>query len=181
MSRLVWYSRRLLSRLGWPPVIAAALLALIAAAYWAWLLPLQQNIADLRSEAEGLRLKVAARKTNAAPNPADQLNAFYAFFPVDDALTATLDAVYKAAAKENLTLQQGEYRLAPETEGKLQRYDLTLPVKGAYPSLRRFIAQVLKDVPAIALESISFNRQGVMDIGVDAQVRFTLYLRAETQ
>lgn len=179
MNRLLWHSRRLIRSLGWAPLASLAVFVLVAAAYWLWLLPMQQSVADLRHEAESLRLKVAATKANQAPNPADQLNAFYGFFPVGDALTDTLDTVYKAAAKENLNLQQGEYRLAPETEGRLLRYDLTFPVKGSYPSLRQFIAHVLKDVPSLALESVSFNRQAAMDIGVDAQVRFTLYLRGD--
>ena len=59
---------------------------------------------------------------------------------------------------------------------KLTRYQLTLPVKGSYRQIRGFIAQVLTDVPASALEEIGFRRDTVGTDRIDARLRLTLYL-----
>ncbi|MRR51420.1 MAG: hypothetical protein EG825_10975 [Rhodocyclaceae bacterium] len=179
-SRFAWHGRRLLHAIGWPGIAALALLFVCSFVYLHVLLPLNESIGAVQREAEDLRTKVATRRVAlAGKDPAMQLTEFYRFFPDSEAMATTLDRVFVAAAQENLTLEQGEYRLAKEQVGRLVRYDLTLPVKGPYPRLRRFIARALRENPSLALDGVSFSRQGVIDIGVDAQVRMTLYLRAE--
>ena len=179
MDRLLWYARRMLRTAGWPNIAALALSAAVIAFYFLMLSPLQRDLSDFKYEVESLRGKVATRRSApVAPGASGQLAAFYGFFPQTDVLSNTLAKLYDAAAKQNLMLDQGEYHLAPTQEGRLMRYDIVLPVKGPYPKLRSFIAQALKDNPSLALEGITFNRQAAIDIGVEAQVRFTLYMRA---
>lgn len=179
MDKLLWYARRVLHAAGWPALAGVALVAVLAAFYFLKLAPLQQNVAEFKHEAESLRGKVATRRSTAVVTGASgQLAAFYGFFPQTDVLTETLGKLYDAAAKQNLVLDQGEYHLVPAQEGQLVRYDIVLPVRGPYTKLRGFIAQALKDNPSLALEGITFNRQTVIDIGVEAQVRLTLYMRA---
>lgn len=88
-----------------------------------------------------------------------------------------MSKLYNAATQQNLTLEQGEYRLLPERDSKLMRYDVTLPVKGGYLHIRKFLAQSLIEMPALALESVSFSRQKADESMVNAQLQFTLYLR----
>lgn len=88
-----------------------------------------------------------------------------------------MSKLYNAATQQNLALEQGEYRLAPERDSKLTRYDVTLPVKGGYLQIRKFLAQSLTEMPALALESVSFSRQRADESMVNAQLQFTLYLR----
>jgi hypothetical protein len=180
LSRFAWHGRRLLHAIGWPGVAALLLSCICTFIYLYILLPLNVSIGAVQREAEDLRTKVATRRVVlAGKDPTGQLTEFYRFFPDSEAMATTLDRIFAAAAQENLTLEQGEYRLAKEQVGGLVRYDLTLPVKGPYPRLRRFIARALRENPSLALDGVSFSRQGVIDIGVDAQVRMTLYLRAE--
>lgn len=54
---------------------------------------------------------------------------------------------------------------------------IVLPVKGSYRQLRRFMARALSDTPALALETVSLNRQAVGDVAIEAQLRFRLYLK----
>lgn len=179
MDRLLWHARRMPRSVGWPALAGVALLVLLAAFHLLTLTPLRQEVAEFKHEAESLRGKAALRRgVPVARGMGGQLAAFYAFFPGTDALTAALGKLYDAAAKQNLELDQGEYRLVPTPEGRLVRYDIVLPVKGSYTRLRGFIAQALRDNPSLALEGVNFNRQTAIDIGVDAQVRMTLYMRA---
>lgn len=183
IAHLNWLARRLTRAVGWPGAAAVALLVFGVIFHFQVTTPLREHIAEVRHDANDLRAKVATRRvaSKAAVDPVGQLAEFYDFFPDGNAMADTLDSLNVAAAQENLTLEQGEYRLAPESVGQLSRYDIALPVKGPYPRLRRFIARALRDNPSLALEGVSFNRQAAITIGVDAQVRMTLYFRGATK
>lgn len=177
-GRLIWEARRLGHALGWPGVAGVLLFAVAAVLQFKAVDPLQAEVTNIQTDAEGLRAKVATRKAvSRAATPVSKLAQFYDFFPDGDAMAETLDRLRIAAAAENLMLDQGEYRLAPESVGKLARYDIVLPVKGSYPKVRRFIARALRENASLALEGVSFSRASALSIGVDAQVRLTLFLQ----
>jgi hypothetical protein len=73
-------------------------------------------------------------------------------------------------------LEQGDYRLASAKGDKLERYQITLPVKGSYPQIRKFIGRLLADLPAASLDGVSFLRQKIGDTQVESQLKLTLYL-----
>ncbi len=180
MHRILWSLRRWQREFSRPLVASALTAALCGVAYVAKVAPLAERIAAQRAGIEQLHTtQVALHKTPAVRTPTEQLESFYAFFPNDDIAPVVLERLFAAAARENLTLPQGDYRVAKEPAGRLTRYEITLPLKGAYPGLRRFIAQSLQETPALSLQGASFVRQAAGDIGVDAQVRLTLYVRTE--
>ena len=180
MQRLLWQVRPLRRYLTWPALLAIGLLAASVLAYVERVLPAAAQQADLSEANDQMRRAAKDTSVEEKPlSPAAQLAAFYAFFPTSDAQSDVLDRIFAAAAKENLALPQGEYQWARERMGLLVRYDITLPLKGPYPGLRRFMAQVLKETPSLSLDMVSFGRQTVSDIGVDAQVHFTLFLRGD--
>lgn len=177
---LAWQIRRLLRIIGWFGVAGVGLALAVLLFHYGVFLPLRAGVAEMRDEAAHLRERIATRRVvDSNQEPTAQLAEFYRFFPEDAVMTDVLGRIYAAAARENLVLEHGEYQLVPAQEGKLVRYNLTLPIKGPYTKLRRFIAKVLQDNPSLALEGVSFSRQAVMEIGVSAQVRMTLFLRAE--
>ena len=184
MQALVWRLRSARRYLSWPALIALGLLLASSVVYVERVLP---DVAELAALSAAIDPVPRAPKNALADekplSPEAQLAAFYAFFPGNDAPSEapsdTLDRIFAAAAKENLALPQGEYQWSKERQGALIHYGITLPLKGPYPGLRRFMAQVLRENPALSLDTVSFGRQTVSDIGVDAQVQFTLYLRSE--
>ena len=176
MRRILWFLRRWQREFSRPMMAGALLVALCGAAYVVEIAPLAERVAAQRSGIEQLHTAQAIR-TPVAQTPAEQLESFYAFFPGDDIVPAVLERLFAAAARENLDLPQGDYRVAKESTGRLIRYEIMLPLKGSYPGLRRFIAQSLQETPALSLQGASFVRQGASDIGVDAQVRLALYVR----
>ena len=179
MQKLIWNLRRQGRRLRWPWLLAVLVLAGSAIVYFSRVEPLAASLSEARADVVRLRAQAGETPVAAPQSAAEQLEAFYSFFPGEDVLLAVLGLLFESAARENLMLPQGEYKLTRETVGRLTRYDLSLPLKGPYPGLRRFIAQTLKETPALSLQGVSFSRQAVSEIGVDAQVRFTLYVRTE--
>ncbi|TAN79878.1 MAG: hypothetical protein EPN14_05765 [Gallionella sp.] len=179
-SFLVWQSRRLLRIVGWLGVAGMGLALAVALFHIGVFVPLRTSVADMRDETMHLRERIATRRVvESNQDTAAQLAEFYQFFPEDKVMTLVLKRIYAAADQENLVLEHGEYQLVPAQEDRLLRYNLTLPIKGPYTRLRSFIARVLHDNPSLALEGVSFSRQTAMEIGVNAQVKMTLFLRAE--
>lgn len=184
-------SRDLLKRARWrlrrmPPALMLATLLGFALLIAAWvgerrvLAPLAATVTDIRHETQTLRSQAARRhQAEVGNDPAAQLSEFYGFFPAESSVPDSLERIYAAAAQQNLVLEHGEYRVARETEARLQRYDVVLPVKGRYGTIRRFVAQILKENPNLALIGINFSRQTATDIGVDAQLQLTLFLAVE--
>jgi len=64
----------------------------------------------------------------------------------------------------------------PDKVGKLVRYQMTLPVKGEYPQIRKFLTDLPGALPAVALENVQFERQKIADPNVEAKIRLVLYM-----
>lgn len=178
MARWQWQLRQLGRCVRLPWRIALLLAAAAGLLAWQGLLPLLDRQARQRvdlDEHRAVQAELAAGVQQATP--AEQLAEFYAFFPDAEAVPETLSRLFAAAARENLMLPQGEYKLTRETNGRLTRYEITLPVKGSYPGVRRFIAAALQETPALSLLGVAFSRMAAADIGIDAQIRFALYVR----
>ena len=100
-------------------------------------------------------------------------------FPDSNNSKLAMSRLYQAAEKQQLVLYQGEYHLLHDKRGGPAMYEIELPVKASYTQLRHFIAQALSDIPSLALDDVSFKRQKIDDPMLDAQLKFTLYLRDE--
>ena len=160
MTRL----RFALHRMGWPAWLGLVLLLLV------W--PLAHWGADAPRE-RALALREQARR----PPPAQ---------PVVDPQTqaaerqalSTVERLHRSATERGLSLASGEYRVLAATASAPQRYQIVLPVTGAYPRIRAWLADAMNAQPGLALEELSFSRNGVSDAQVQARVRWTLYLKA---
>lgn len=175
MNRLVEVLERVLGRAG---VVGAGLLVACAAFWFAGVQKAEAEAARLR---DALVTAAAARpgaaiRVNAGP--AQSLANFYGYFGSRDEAFAALQAVFLAAETEGLALETGEYRLARERDASLLRYQIVLPVKGNYRSIRRFVARALNEAPGIALDDLSLRRDSVQSSALEARVQLTLFLGA---
>jgi Tfp pilus assembly protein PilO len=179
-GRLAWSLKRTLIGLRWPGLLGLALLVVAVAFHAVGVRPLQARAVALESEARTLAAKIGTRGSPAErPTQRSQLSNFYAFFPVIAAVPELLGKMQIAARDNGLQLQKGEYRLTQEREFPLARYQVTLPVRGTYPQVRGFVNDVLKLVPAAALDDLTLKREAAGDPQVDARVRFTVFLAVQ--
>jgi len=121
-----------------------------------------------------------AKTSSREVSSADELRSFYDVFPPQADVPELLSRLYAAAAEERLLLLRGEYGLNVDSQTGLMRFRIALPMRGSYRQIREFIGAVLRDVPAAALDEVTFERSRIAEREVDAQVRFTLYLKAST-
>jgi hypothetical protein len=177
MKRLQAFVNQGATMLGVPGVVGLGLLAFVAAFYFFTVFPEQRRLENVRQEVAKARSERVARTAATAPkSPVDRLSAFYGAFPPPKALPDLLEKVFAAANKETLKLEQGEYRVVRDNAGGLTQFQLTFPVHGSYPQIRRFVDGALFEVPTLSLDSIQFERQKVGDQAVDAKVKLIVYL-----
>lgn len=166
-------SRRLLdwlawgaARIGWPGQAGIALLVLAVAVCVGYVRVLDAEVAELRDRAERL-----ARQPAATVAPARDWRAS---LPSGHAGHAHLARLFQAAADHGLRLQEGRYREARDARTGLTRLSIVLPVTGAYPALRAFLAQALNGGPGLALEGLRLSREDMASREIEAEVRFVL-------
>lgn len=164
-------------RHGWPAVVG---LALLVGAVGLQLL----GATEVRARADRLRAEQAELRKRLAQGPdqpqaaGGRLAVFYASLPAAADAAGALETIHRAAAANQVELAHGEYRLARDGGGALLRYQLLLPARTSYPQLRAWLAEVMNEVPAVALDELAFRRDDIGSGAVEAQVRLTLFLRA---
>lgn len=162
--------------LGWPGMLGLALFASTGGFYVSTLAPLQLRIEGLRQEHLQLQQRAKSPDRDAPRAPAEKLAAFYGYFPPSRDLPDQLEKVFAAAKRQSLVLEHGEYRVLKDSVGRLMRYQFTLPVRGTYPQIRKFVDGALADVPALSLDSIQFERRKIGDATVDAKLKLVVFL-----
>lgn len=177
MNKLGWWLRRAVAILGWPGGLGVALLLVALTVYGALVNAHQARLAAIKQETATLkqRIEQAAKSGIPESGSADELKQFYRFF-ASGTTTEWLDKLYAAAAAEKLELATGEYRSVADKSGKLFRYQVTLPVKGSYVQIRRFIDAALIAVPVAALDDVNFKRETIGAAQLEARIKFTLFL-----
>ncbi|ALL70981.1 putative secretion system X transmembrane protein 2 (plasmid) [Paraburkholderia caribensis MBA4] len=83
-------------------------------------------------------------------------------------------AILAHAHDSNLAVGSAEYVVVADPGGRYVRYQMLLPVKDQYVTIRRFLASVLNSVPNAALREIHVERPAVDGSVLDARVRFEL-------
>ncbi len=174
--------RRLRLRLGRLGAFAALLLGLAVLELFTGTLPAVQSTSELEAQLESLSqttLSGKEIKRGEDSSPATQIAAFEHFFPPMAEINRVLGEINTAAEKEKLLLERGEYRLTEEGGLSLLRYQINLPVKGSQADIKRFVRNILHDIPSLSLDSISLQRQNVGEASIDAQIRVSVFLQGE--
>lgn len=176
-SALTAWSRQLT----WPWITAFAMLAASAGFYLSVVMPARHTLEEIHSHLSMMkhdeqRLKQASQGA-ARRAPTGQLDAFYEAFPAENSVTDTIEKMIKIAQAKELNPKQAEYRITRNNPGDLLSYQITLPIKGAYPKIMDFAFELLSSIPNVSLDNVSFQRQKVGDSDVEAMLWLTLYIK----
>ena len=174
---LNWRIRRLTRELDWLALAGIALGLLALGLYFYGVRPLESRRVTLDARVASLQARADSRPRSAEPlQPQVQLAAFYERLTDVRHGPEIASRLHTYARSAGLTLERGEYRPLPDASGKFVRYQIVLPVIGSYPQVRRFLADAMRDMPSLALDGISFRREGDTAL-LQAEVRFTAFLR----
>lgn len=185
-----WTLHHAWARMPWRQWSALWLLLCVVVLHDLFVYPLYEQ-RDALQDQMGAQAASSHPKGPQAPDRQEQLGAFYEYFPAESQMVAILAKLHDAAPRRNLSLPQGEYRLiagqvnqgnrqvsVTGPRDSLMRYEIVLPVKGNYQDIRGFVSDVLMEQPGIALDSLTFSKENNARVGVDAELHFTLYVRA---
>ncbi len=143
----------------------AALITLAAAG--AFFLLVLRPMEDERARLEGA---LAKNPKGSATN----LSAFYGFLESKDETTDALAKLYAIGTATGVEVQSGTYRSQPAA-GRLERYELALPVSGSYAQIRDFLNRVLTEIPTLSLDQMALRREGRGEGVLHAEFRMTLH------
>ncbi|MDQ2820599.1 MAG: hypothetical protein M3Y65_09405 [Pseudomonadota bacterium] len=172
-----WLRMRLAGRSVGPVAGTALIVGVVALVVLLWAIPAgdhqaARQVAALVQAAAPAPVAVVSPEASANQN----LALFYASLGERQTSGQQVKTLFDIAAKTGLVLRQGEYKAAYDQNGKLHTYQVTLPVKGSYAAIWQFALLSLRAIPFAALDDIGFRRDDIQAAGVDARVRFTLYL-----
>jgi hypothetical protein len=181
--RLRWELRHKLNLLGWPGTLAIGLLVISPVFYFSAVRPMQARVDTAQTSIAAAKEqidKAAVAAHGGFTTPREQLTEFYKYFPAVQDSPEWLDKLIELADENDLSLNEGEYKVSKDKTGQLVRYSIDLPLEGNYPQLREFLAAIPGEIPAMALENVQFQRKDIVDTKVQAKIRLVLYLVQES-
>ena len=188
---LFWQMRQIVKKLGLFGLLGLAILLGCGLFYASKIMPIYNQILQNNENLQLVKLSNNEQNKlsipiNNAPQQVtkDDITKFYARFPNGDSLPKRLSLINDTAAKQGLLLNRGDYKLTQikaspinSKSGQLSRYEIVLPVNGQYSQIRQFIAQVLYELPALALSEMQIKRENTLAPTVDARLVFVLMLQ----
>jgi hypothetical protein len=175
---LMWRIKRSGRAMDLSGVIGIVALLLAGGYYLLRYVPLANEVEQLK-QAYAVSSSKPSRfaADEAGMTPQRQLGQFYSRLRREAEVPEVLRGLHKGARNAGLRFVRGDYRPQRDASGTLLRYQITLPVKGGYPKVRRFLAQAMRDEPALALDGVAFQTDKSGG-GLETRVQFTLFVRA---
>jgi len=192
----LWQSQQIVKKLGLFGLLGLAIALGCGVFYASKIIPINDQILEHNLSIQQAKLNNAEQKNLSIPIKNvpqqitnDDITKFYARFPAGASLPTWLSLINETAVKQGLLLNRGDYKLsqiksttansnpANSNPGQLSRYEIVLPVTGQYSQIRQFIAQVLYQMPALALSEMQIKRENTLSPKVEARLVFVLMLQ----
>jgi hypothetical protein len=159
--------------LGRPAWLALGLLVALAFVQWQLRPLLQRDAARLEARRAALAsVPDGVRAVESAPARAPLQDSE---LPSQQQRGRDLEWLVGAAQRAGLTLDRADYSLGAATAGAVTRVEATLPLIGSYAGVRRFVAEVLNELPHSALESLQIERATAQSAQLQATARLVLF------
>lgn len=166
-------------RVGWPGIVGILLLgltlvvALVVAPRW------EKNAGEIKLQTGValLDLTRARLEHRVLPKTSEQLDRFTAWFPTIDRNASDLRRLVEQAQLAKFDLVKGEYHISDSEGAAFVSYEVVLPVKASYGTVRSFIAGVLNAVPNASLAELHIERAAVNNTIQDTRIHFTFVYR----
>jgi len=171
---------RVVEHLGVPGVVGIGVGVFTLAFVYAALRPAYEELEALRErEVRAAKRMVRDDQRPGAANSARgteaNVESLVRWLPKADEARQELLRLQAFADKHGLQLKSGEYRALPQTELAVLRHQVLVPVKGTYLNVRGFVTQALDELPALALDAATLQRDGVTAKEIEGRLQFSLY------
>jgi hypothetical protein len=193
---LVWLARRSAWYLGWLPMLASSLLLVV----WLYLLAQQPEktarLAALEQQLQQLALPadasasatpqlenslLAKAKTTEQANEPVTLSELWQQLPASSELSPRMLQVAALAQKHHIPLNVGDYQWqaheAADTPQSIQQFDMRFTIQSDYVTCRRFISEVLRRYPTMALTALELRKNETLQPVIEATLTFSIFIR----
>lgn len=180
--------RRTLARwaemLGKSGIVGIGLAMFCAAFYAGTLRPAEQRLAELHLEQARLE-RVAQQRArqnrgDSGGSLEERLRGFYALLATEQSVGELLESIDAAARRNGVLLRQGNYRYHRESGWRAGRYEVSYTGQTQYPRARIFLDEVLRELPMLSLDEVSFQRQQASSGVTELTARFSVFVRRES-
>jgi hypothetical protein len=141
-----------------------------------WIMPAARRLADVEANSSAHSSTPMQPRAITPTTATSALFDFHKSFPPESLILAITDQLSQVADHSGMHITQADYRANQDLSG-LTRYEVSLSARGTYPQLRGFTAATLTGFPTLSLDGLSLSRSSVTDSTIDAQFRFSIYLR----
>jgi Tfp pilus assembly protein PilO len=152
----------------------ASVILLIAAAmfHFGVVRPLEARNAALN---EHLARQVPRAVASGPLATLDKVSAVYQQLESAPDATDWLAKLHAIGAATGVQLRAASYR-THDTEGRIVRYEVALPVSGSYRQIRQFLGRSLSEIPAMSVDQLALKRESREDNAVQGELRLTLHM-----
>lgn len=147
-------------------------LAIVAAALAFSVFVVQPLEAKGRTLAE--RLARTPGGSAAGPAAPEKLGELYEYLDKPEQTTDWLAKLYAIGHATGVELQSASYR--SEQAGRIERYQILLPVHGSYAQMRDFLDRALAEIPVLSLDQMTLKRETRREGAVQAELKLTLHM-----
>lgn len=195
MTRLLWLARRSAWYLGWVPMLASSVLIVV------WLYLLQQQpektaqLVSLEQAIERLSLQpvsgvetgpftakalATAKNTEEASGPVT-LSELWQQLPASSELSPRMLQVAALAQKYHIPLNVGDYQWQAHQAAvgpqPIQQFDMRFTIQSDYVTCRRFISEVLRRYPTMALTGLELRKNETLQPLIETTLTFSMFIR----
>lgn len=200
-QNLTWLAYQIIKKLGLLGLLGLFIALVCLLVLITKLIPQQNKIRDLVTQSHLLNANQHSQQTIQISNQENiamvkqaslaDFEKFYATFSNSESLPNTINLIRENAQKQKLVLTQGDYKLIQAKAAlqasqranftalypqQLAHYEIILPITGTYQQIRTFIADVLYQLPALALSDMQIKRENTLNPLVDARLAFTFLI-----
>lgn len=185
IAHVQWTMRQWLGQIGLQTLALRGALTLIVLLMASALLNVSSELSALELAVQQEEARAQALKRGpAVPQHGQALARFHNFFEPENGLSAILKSLHELALTQGLTFSQGDYKRSvfgmtsqDGPEFRLVQYEITLPVKGSYLDIRKYVANILATHSGLAVSGLNFTRESDIAQTIHANLHLVLYLR----
>ena len=175
MNMLRAHLMHALSRAGWAGAAGVALLAFALAVHFGALAPLLAERSTLEAERRALAERLSQGVK--VESPREQLDRFDAGLLTRTRMPAVLAELSQVAGRNALALARVESRESQPLGAGYGRQEYLFPLRGSYPALRRWLAEIQRISPSVLIEDVVLRREDIARGDMEATVRLSILMK----
>jgi Tfp pilus assembly protein PilO len=104
-----------------------------------------------------------------------KLAAVYQYLAKPEATTDWLAKLYAIGRATGVELQSASYK-TQGAAGRLERYEMTIPLTGSYTQMREFLKRALAEIPVMSLDQVTLKRENRREGMLQAELHLTFHM-----